>query len=478
MKSLYAKLLTVLTFIFMANLSAFAVDLDAIRKNFPKLNDITIPEITKIELDNGMKVYLAEDHSLPLIDANVRISGGEYIEPAEKIGLVDVMGDLLKYGGTQKWSPDELEELLDGIGAHLHTNADLIACYADELMLSNNLDLSIELLAEVLRRPRFDKDRFDQLIIGYKASIQRRNDRDSQIANREFNKLIYGKDSVFARQAEYKHINSITIEDLKEYHKKIFAPEHVQLSIKTNEMIKIIKKYFADWEKGNYKLPEYPKVEYNFDTKVCYVNRPDAKQSNIYMGHIGGKLLDEDHPHRIVMNNLLGVGFSSRLFKEVRSKHGLCYSVYGAYTANITYPGKFLCYVGTKCSDTVQAMKLIIKEIKRLQEELPTEQEVKSAKDRYLNTFVFNFENKGQILSRMLTYDFFGIPSDFLNKQKEGVEKTTPADVTEAAKKYLQPDKLRMVVLGNMSEFSEPLESLEVGKPEELDISIPQDTQE
>ncbi|HPT47964.1 MAG TPA: insulinase family protein, partial [Candidatus Rifleibacterium sp.] len=186
-----------------------------------------------------------------------------------------------------------------------------------------------------------------------------------------------------------------------------------------------------------------------------------------------GRLVDEDHPHRIVMNNILGVGFGSRLFNQVRSKAGLCYQVYGVYTANLSYPGMFYNYVATKNETAAKAVRMIMDEIKRFQKEPVTAEELKAAKDRYLNSFVFNFDEKQKVIERLVYYDFFNLPRDFLNKQKEMVEATTAENVLAAANKYLKPDSLRILVVGNQKAFDEPLDKLDNGTPTLLDVTIP-----
>lgn len=454
---------------------AGAVDIDAL--TYPPLNPVVMPDIEEIKLDNGLRLYLLEDKTLPLIEASVRIHGGSFLEPADKIGLADMVGELLRNGGTEKWSADQLDELLESIGAAAETTNDIIAGGLKLMMLSSQKELAIEVMAEILRRPRFEEARFEQTMIGFKSMISRRNDQADEIGDREFNKLVYGSTSPYARHSEYATLKAISRDDLKAFHQRVYRPENVQMAIwgdfDRKEILTLVKKYFGDWEKGKEPLPEFPKVDYSFDKRVALVDQPEARQANVYIGHLGGKLIDEDHPHRIVMNNILGVGFGSRLFNQVRSKAGLAYNVYGIYTANLSYPGIFYNYVATKNETAAKAVRMIIDEIRRIQKEPPTAAELKAGKDRYLNSFVFNFDEKQKVIERMVYYDFFGLPRDFLNKQKEMVEATTAENVSAAAGKYLKPDALRILVVGNQKAFDEPLDKLDNGKPELIDVTIP-----
>ena len=469
------RVLAVLLFA-AVSFTGFAVDVDSLV--YPELNPVRIPELREEVLDNGLRLYLLEDKSLPIIQASVRIHGGSYLDPTDKFGRAYLTGTLLRTGGTQKWTSDELDELLEGIGASVETNIDIVAGSLSLFMLSSYTDLAIEVMAEVLRRPRFDENRFKQAMIGYRSSIARRNDSPTSIGSREFDKIIYGPASVYARHTEYKTLDAISIGDLKEFHGMVFNPENIQVSIwgdiDADRIVELIKKHFADWPKGKKPLAAFPGVDYEFVSSVAYVNQPEASQSNVYIGHLGGRYSDPDNPHRIVMNNILGSGFSSRLFKEIRSKAGLAYSVWGHYGANMSYPGIFYNYVATKSDTTAKVIRMVIDEVRKLQNEPPTAGELKLAKDLYINTFVFNFDCMSKILSRIVFYDFFGLPRDHLNKEREMVEATTAEDVVAVAKKYLKPDAMRILVVGNIKGLDEPLDKLGFGDPVEIDITIPE----
>lgn len=476
LKPSVSKIISLLAVFLFSLTNAGAIDLNSLV--YPSLNEVSIPEIEEIKLENGMRVYLLEDHTLPLIQASVRIHGGSYLEPAEKVGLAEICGYLLRNGGTEKYKSDELDETLESIGGSVETSIDIISGSLKMSMLSSYKELAMEVMAEVLQRPTFEEAKFEQVLISARSSIARRNDQPDKIGDREFDKLIYGKDSVYARHSEYKTINAISREDLKEFHQRVFRPENVQMAIwgdfDRQMILDLVKKHFDAWKKGETPLPDFPKVDYKFAAQTAYIDLPEVNQSNVYIGHLGGRLTDEDHPHRIVMNNILGVGFGSRLFKQVRSKAGLAYSVYGVFTANLSYPGVFYNYVSTKTNTTVKATRMIIDEIIRLQKEEPSEEEMKLGKDRYLNTFVFNFDTRSKIIERLVYYDFFGLPKDFLNQQKKMVEATTAADVSTAAKKYLKPEALRILVVGAAKNLDEPLANLKNGEIEAIDISIPE----
>ena len=444
---------------------------------FPKLNPIEIPKVEKLTLDNGMRLYLLVDKSLPVFNVSARINCGTYLDPPDKVGLGDLCGTVMRTGGTEKWTGDEIDEGLAAIGGSVETNVGLTSGSARVNVLSGYIDYGLDVLAEVLRRPVFAQEKIDLAKMQGRTFISRRNDDIGTIARREYQKLIYGAESPYARQTEYATLDAITRDDLVQFHATWFHPENVQMAIwgdfDRDSILAKIKSHFGDWEHGTQEVPPLPKVDYNWRSKVYYINKPDADQSYVRMGHIGGEMTDPDYTDIIVMNSILGGGFGSRLTDEVRTKLGLAYSVGGRYICNFGYPGYFFAVASTKPGSTIQAARAMIKEIKSMQTEPPTKEEMEKGKDGYLNSFVFNFDRRSEVINRMMTYDFYGIPENFLEEEKEGVEKVTPEAVVKAANADLRPDEMIVLVVGNAEKFDEPLESLGLGTPDTVDITIP-----
>ncbi len=444
---------------------------------FPKLNDIKIPDVEIVTLDNGIRLYLLEDHSLPVFDVNVRIAGGSYLEPADKVGLADICGTVMRTGGTKKYTGDEIDAKLEGVGGAVETFFGLESGGAGINVLSEYTDMALEILAEVLRRPVFDEEKLNLAKVQSRSGISRRNDDPSGLTRREFQKQIYGEDSPYARHTEYATIDAISRDDLVAFHKNVVIPENIQMAISGDfdkkEIIAKVKQYFGDWEKGNVPLPPLPEVNYDFRSKVYYAEKPDAAQSFVRIGHIGGLVSDEDYAAKIVMNSILGGGFGSRLVDNVRTKLGLAYSTGGRYISNISHPGYFFTIVSTQPGRTLEAAREMMKQIESMKTDPPTEKEMKKGKDGYLNSFVFNFDTRGEVVNRMMNYDYYGMPEDFLQQEKAAVEKVTPEDVMNAAKNNLRTDEMIYVVVGNEADFDEPLSALGLGEAEVLDISIP-----
>ncbi len=452
-----------------------AKDLDKIE--YPKLNKLEIPEVDRVTLDNGMRLYLVQDRSLPVFNASVRICVGSYIEDPEKVGLTSILTTTLRTGGTQKWTGDEIDEVLEAVGASVEIGSDITNCMAGINALSEYTDLGLEVLSEVLRRPVFDQDKIDLAKVQENSAVSRRNDDPATAVRREFYKIIYASAPEYARHTEYATIKSITRDDLVAFHDTWFRPENVQISIwgdfDRDELLAKIDTYFGDWERGNTPVPPLPEVNYSYERKTYYAEKTDINQSNVRMGHVGGLITDDDAAATIVMNNILGGGLGGRMFNNVRTKEGLAYSTYGQYNQFIDYPGGFFNYSGTKSESTAKAARVMIDVIKSMQTEPPTEDELRKGKEGYLNSFVFNFDTKGEVVNRLMQYDYHGLPDDFLQQQKENIEKVTAEDVVAAANSKLKPDSMFIIVVGNSADFDEPLENLDWGPVVNVDITIP-----
>lgn len=442
---------------------------------FPPLNDIETPTPTRVVLDNGIILYLVEDHRLPMINLSARIGVGAVNEPSDKIGLAGITGAVMRTGGSTSMSGDEIDETLEGIGASVETGIGLVSGFAFMSALKDNADIVLPILADILMNPAFPEDKIELEKVTARSSIARRNDDPTGMGFREFRKLIYGAESVYGpRQAEYATIDAITRDDLVAFHQAWLHPDNTMFGVwgdfDTDEMVKKISDVFGGWKNAGFERPELPDVDYAFDSSVNYIEKDDINQSTVVLGHIGGLMSNPDYFALRVMNDILSGGFSGRLFRNVRSEQGLAYAVFGTYSANYNFPGIFYVACMTKSETTIQAARSLLHEVERMKTDEITEEELNLAKDSFLNSFVFNFDTRREIINRQMTYEYYGYPQDFLEKTKTEVEKVTVEDVKRVARKYLQPDKVRLVVVGNGQDFEEPLSVL--GEVNEIDVTI------
>jgi len=452
--------------------SAFAQKGPKDKFDFPKLHKIRMPEVHEITLPNGIQLFLVEDRDFPTINLSARLRTGSVYEPAEKTGLASITSSVMRTGGSAKYPGDKLDTMLETMAANVGISIGNTSGSAYVSVLKEDIDAVLDVLHDILLHPVFPQDKIDLAKIEARSGISRRNDDIAQIGSREFSHLIFGKDNPLSREMEYATIENINRDDIVKFHKQYFHPNNMMIAIwgdfNWKAMKSKINKIFSDWKKHDLKIKPLPEVKYTFDSSINYVEKTDVNQAYIYMGHIGGLKSNPDYPALIVMNQILSF---QRMFKRIRTNEGLAYTVSGNYGSGYLTPGTFTCVCQTKSESTVKAMKLMLKQIKIMQQELVTAEELSKAKNTYLNGFVFNFDSKSKILNRFLTYTFYKYPRDFNSQIKNGVEKVTREDVQRVAKKYLQPDKMRMLVVGNQANFDEPLSVF--GTVNKIDITIP-----
>lgn len=439
---------------------------------FPPLNPIKMPDIETVELANGLKVFLVEDHDFPTIDIRAVVRIGSVYEPAEKIGLAALTGTVLRTGGTESKTGDEIDRELESLAATIETYIGQTSGGFVSSMLKEDADRVLTILSDILINPAFRENKIELAKIQQKSGISRRNDEVEEIASREFRKLIYGATSPYARHPEYATIDAITRDDIVRFYRRGFYPNNTIMTVwgdfVMDDMVERLKNTLGTWPKGTPDIPPQPEVTYDFKYTVNLVDKPDINQSNISLGHIGGLMNNPDYPALSVMNSVLSW---ERMFKKIRTDEGLAYSVWGIYGASYRRPGVFSCTAQTKSESTVYAIELMLEEVRRITREEVTDEELARAKDWYLNTYVFNFNSKAKIVNRLMTYAYNNYPLDFMETIKKGIEKVTKADVLRVAKKYLRPDKVQILVVGNKDAFDKPLSSL--GEVNVIDITIP-----
>ncbi len=467
------KLLTALfILVIVFTSSAFAQKGPKDKFIFGPLNPIKMPKVEEARLKNGLRVFLVEDHEYPTIDLFALVRAGSVFEPASKIGLASVTGQVLRTGGTATKTGDEIDKELETMAATVETGIGTTSGNFMISVLKEDVDQALAVLADILINPAFREEKIQLAKVQQRTGIARRNDNISQITSREFSKIIYGKESPYARHTEYATVEVITREDIVDFYKKYFYPNNTIMSVwgdfDSKAMLEKIKNTLGKWTPSQVTTPPWPKVAYEYKSTVNYINKPDVNQSNIMLGHIGGMLDNPDYSALSVMNSILSF---DRMFKKIRTDEGLAYSVWGSYGASYVNPGTFSCGAQTKSESTVYAIDLMFKELKRITEEEVSDEELAKAKDQYLNSYVFNFDSKSKIVNRMLTYAYYGYPLDFIEKVKKGVEKVTKADILRVAKKYLQPDKVQILVVGKQESFDKPLSTL--GNVNVIDIAIP-----
>jgi zinc protease len=440
----------------------------------PQLPAFKPQQPKRIELSNGMVIFLQEDHELPLIDASARIRGGSVNEPADKTGLVDIYGEVWRTGGTKSQTGDQLDDFLEVRAAKVETGGGPDSTTISFSCLKGDLDDVFKAFVDVLQNPEFRADKIDIARKAMQDAISRRNDEVGEIAHREAVRLAYGPDNPYARIPEYSTVGAITRQDLIDWHGKYIHPNNMILGISGDfdsaAMESRLRAAFESWPKG----PAFPKnnIQYNPAKPGYYlIPKEDVNQSNIRMVAMGTTRDNPDYYAISVFNEAFGGGFSSRLFNDIRTKRGLAYGVGGGIGTNFGHPGILQISMGTKSQSTVEAVQAVDEDVTNLTKEPITEDEIQRAKDAILNAFIFRLDSPDKILVERITYEYYGYPPDWLDKYQAEIKKVTAAQVNAVAAKYLHKDQLAVLVVGNTKEFDKPLSSL--GPVKEVNITIP-----
>lgn len=444
---------------------------------FPPLPEIKLPNYSRFQLKNGMVVYLIEDHELPLVSGTALIRTGDRLEPGNKVGLAGTTGQVLRSGGTLKRSADQLNQFLEQRAASVETGIGETSGSASFNALSEDLEPVFDVFAEILRQPAFPQDKLDLSKTQQRGNIARRNDNPGGITGREFAKLVYGDASPYARIPEYATLDNISRQDLVTFYRQYFTPNNMILGIvgdfDSKAMRSLIEARLGDWQATSPNQPALPEVTQAQIGGVFLVNQPQLTQSNIQIGHLGGLVKSPDYPALTVMNEVLN-GFGGRLFNEIRSRQGLAYSVYAAWQPQFDYPGLFVAGGQTRSDATVPFIKSVFTELEKIRTAPITSTELAFAKDAVLNSFIFNFQDPSQYLGRLLRYEYYGYPLDFIFRYQKAVETTTITDIQRVAKTYLQPEKMVTLVVGNEAQINPPLSSLNPRvKVTTIDVTIP-----
>ncbi|GAB4407227.1 MAG: pitrilysin family protein [Bryobacter sp.] len=443
---------------------------------YPPLKPVELPKIEEFTLPNGLKVKLLENRELPLVSGSMAFRTGNLLEPKDKVGLAGLTGQVMRSGGTKTLNSDALNTKLESMAASVESSIGEERGTVGFSCLQENTAEVMALFKQVITQPAFAQDKVDLALTQARSGIARRNDNANAISNREFTNLIYGRETPYGATMEYATLGNIKREDMVAWHERYFFPANAMLAVQGDfsaaDMRALIEKTFADWTTQRPAVPAYPAVTKQ-DAKGVYVaDKPDSEQTFFSIGHLGGKLNDKDYAALDVMADILGGGFSSRLFQKVRSDMSLAYSVGAQWAADYSHEGTFRIFGSTKSASTAEAINASLKEVKRMQEELVGPAELAAAKQRVENSFVFYFDSPTKALNRLMTYEFYGYPRDFITQYKDAVAKVTAEDIQRVAKQYIKPEEFTVVAVGKTEEFAKTLEPL--GAVKKIDLTIPE----
>jgi len=446
----------------------------------PKLHDFKPQQPKRIELKNGIVLFLQEDHELPFVSGSVLIPGGSRDESPAKAGLVGIYSQAWRTSGTAKIDGDALDDLLESKAAHIETEGDDDSTAVSWDSLKGDADQVFSLALDLLLHPKFNREKLDLARQQEATGIVRRNDDESAITEREAARLVYGVDSPYTRQPEMATIGAVTLDDLVAWHDRTVGGRQgggkLIVGISGDfDAVAMEAKLRAAFD----GLPPVKPTPMRHDAfpgptpGLYFINKEDVNQSEVEIVGLGTDHHNPDVPALEVMDDILGGGFASRLFQKVRTELGLAYAVGGGVGIAYDHPAPFSAYVITKSTSTVDATQQTLDEIAGLTTRPFTEEELARAKDNILSSFLFRYDTRDKVLAERERLEFYGYPADYLETYKAALEKVTIADLESVAKKYIHPEKMAILMVGNGPEIKPGLDQLNLGPIHPIDIAIP-----
>ncbi|MEO8028409.1 MAG: pitrilysin family protein, partial [Bryobacteraceae bacterium] len=360
---------------------------------YPPLKQVTIPTPETFTMPNGMKVYLLEDHELPVISGFAFVRTGNLLDPNDKRGVAELTGSVLRTGGTKAKTGDQIDEELENVAASVESSMGETSATVGFSSLKEHSDKTLAVFHDLLTGPEFRQDKIDLLKSQYRSAISRRNDDANEIATREYATLLYGADSPYGWRIEYKHLNNISRADLEAFYARYYFPANIMMAVygdfKSADMKAKLEAAFASWTVKQPPVPAFPKVTQGPQPGVYLADKKDVTQTFFQMGHLGGTLRDKDYPALQVAADILGAGFSSRLTTRIRTQLGYVYDVSASWGAGFNHPGMFTISGSTKSKSTADALIAIREELEKMRTTEVTAAELEDAKQSTLNSFVF-----------------------------------------------------------------------------------------
>lgn len=443
------------------------------------------PEPFRVALKSGPVAYVAADRELPLVTITVSVHAGDWVEPDGKEGLTDACGSLLTRGGTESYTAQELEERLAFLAANLGSSIQGAGGSVSLNLLSKDLDEGLAILREVLTKPRFQQDRLDLHKQQTLQSMKQRNDDSATIENFESSYLAYGQKFWDNRHQTAASVESLTREDLLAFHKRWFFPANFVVTASgdfdRDVMVQKLEHLFSAWPWNGTPPPPIPQDLVMAEPGIYLVNK-DVNQGRVIMQLPGIMRDNPDYFPLIIMNDILGGGgFSSRLVNRVRSDEGLAYAVSSTFPGGVYFPYAFRAGFQSKSGTVAYATEIIIEEMKRLAAEPVTTPELENAKRGFIDRLPRSFASKAQTVSILANEEFTGryqTDPDYWQTVVAHIAAVTKEDVLRVAKKYLTPERLVILVVGNKEEIlkghpNHPVKLTDLGKLTELPMRDP-----
>jgi zinc protease len=426
------------------------------------------PKVWTGEFPNGIKLYGISYNEVPLVSYSLVIKGGHLLDTPGLSGTASLLAAMLTEG-TESKTPEELEEAIDMLGARINVYGGEQSITISVNALTRNFEKTVDLLEEILMEPRWDSVQFDLAKSRYINNIKRNQANPNYLAYTTFDELVFGDGNLLAIPANgtLETIEAITMEDLKDYYASYLSPSvtslHVVGDIPAGEIENAFHGIIERWEPREVILPEI-EIPQNPDKPAIYfVDVPGAKQSVIQIGNLSPVRTDPDYDAIQTMNYKLGGSFSGVLNMILREEKGFTYGARSSFSGNNLY-GTFTASSSVRSNSTLESMEIFKGEMLKYREGI-SQEDLTFTKNALMKSNAREFETMYSRLGMLEDISMYDLPFDYITKQQEVTEAMTLEQHKQLAQKYIQPDKMYYVVVGDAATQLEPLKSLGLGNP-------------
>lgn len=433
---------------------------------------INLPTPSEKFLPNGLKVVVVQDNRLPITTFRLAFRSGSANDPAEMPGLSAMTASQLTEGTTTRASLQIAEEV-ENLGASLHASASSDFTTVSASALSNFAPQILRLLADVVLNPSFPEN---ELALARQNTLQNLQYQRSQpdfLSNEKVAEVIYGEHPYSRVAPTAESINAMTRDKLADFHKQTYVPNHAVLivvgDVDETELMREIETLFCDWQKGEVDNPNYPTPPVREERGIFVVDRPGSAQSNISLANIGLPRTSPDYFPVLLMNQILGGSASSRLFMNLREEKGYTYGAYSSFDLRKT-AGAFEASAEVRTDVTGASLTEFFAELERIRTEEVPAQELQDAKNYLTGVFPIRIETQEGLTGQIVATQLYDLPADYLATYRDKINAVSAADVRRVAQKYITPDKMAIVIVGDAAAISEQIKPF-AGKIEYFDAS-------
>jgi len=418
------------------------------------------PKAQRVELENGIVLYMLEDHELPLVNLSAVVRTGSFFDPPGEEGLAEMVGTVMRTGGTRSMTGDRIDEELDFIAGVITASVETDSCTLSLSVLQKDLDRGLGIFSDILMNPVFEQEKITLAKNLKKEELRRIRDNPQKIAFREFRRLMYRGDPR-GRLSSVESVERVKRDDLVAFHRQFFHPSNVMIAVsgdvKTGDIAEKIRNLLGGWDIPGGPEPSPPPPAYA-PAALKYIFK-DTPQSVILVGHPAPGKGTPDYYAFEVLDFIIGSGgFRSRVFGEVRNRLGLAYSA-GSFYSSRTHYGVFGAYAMANASSTLDALYAMTKILNEVKNKGVEPEELAWAKESIVNNFIFAFATPNQIVMRQMMLEYDGLPDNFLTSYKNNIEKVGLDDLRDVASRYLSGEGRVVLVLGDKERFDKPLSS-------------------